>query len=227
MLNGLQPKRKARGIPIPTTACQMLCAHLVNQHTKSDCVITEALARTTGARYARESVFAPVSERLQALLAEQDALFAVEKQNLYIDPVREANIWSRVLNRLDISLLPLTTAANLTAWVLEGLETLLNQTSKNHDGPLGWTSKPDIFALGMQVFSCADVLLGWRVKYPRKVKVRGSELRRKLWALRVKGLEMHLHPLWIEEIERVLERSILNKMGMMAAFLQGLQGGRV
>ena len=227
MLDGLQPKRKARGIPIPTTACQMLCAYLVRQHTRSERVITEALARTTGAIYVRKPNFTPVLERLQTLLAEQDALFAVEKQNLYIDPVREASIWSRVLKRLDIFLLPPTTAADFTVWTLEGLDTLLNQTSKDRDGPLGWTSKPQIFALGMQVFSSADVLLEWRVRYPRKVKIRGSELRRKLWELRIKGLEMELHPLWIEEIERILERSVVNKVRMVATLLLGLPGGGV
>ncbi|KAB8648459.1 hypothetical protein FH972_026117 [Carpinus fangiana] len=163
-------------------AAHKLCTILIKQHSSSPQLVHEAIKRMTGQPITlvtdstSDNPPAPqsVATRLQAALQEDAALFVVEKQNLYIDPVREAATWSAVLRHVAMAAVSHSTAETLAAWVVAGLRALHAHIAATPDGPLGWTAKPEVFALGMQVFAAADVVLEWRRK-SKKVRTRASE----------------------------------------------------
>lgn len=112
-------------------------------------------ARLTGARGTGSSAlpaWKSAKAQVDAALEVDDTLFAVEEQNLFVDEVREAKRWAKVLTSLDWDPSD-ATLADLDAWLQAGiarLEALLDQ----HDGPLGWASNPQVFAV------CSLVLVG-------------------------------------------------------------------
>lgn len=94
----------------------------------------------------------PAEAQLADAMRFDDALFVVEEQNLYVDEVREARRWRDVFLSLPTS--PATPKATLEEWTLAGLRTLTRiARMEGGDGPLGWTSKPEVFAI------CARVLV--------------------------------------------------------------------
>ena len=89
------------------------------------------------------------------------ALFEEERQNLYIDNLREVELWSNVLR---VSMPPARDyRERLEDWVLASLRDL----NKYLDGeaasgaPLGPTSQLGVFVLFMQVVHLAGLLLYW------------------------------------------------------------------
>lgn len=110
----------------------------------------------------------PTSARVQfcTVLKENDSLFIEEEQNLFIDEIREARIWSNAFKDVDLG--PYTTAdintlweppfSALTSWVEDGLSIMMDLLIKE-DGPLGWASKPAVFALCMRVILSAKTII--------------------------------------------------------------------
>ncbi|KAL7626272.1 hypothetical protein AAE478_003042 [Parahypoxylon ruwenzoriense] len=135
----------------------------------------------------------PAEAQLAQAMRFDDSLFIVEEQNLYIDEVREAHRWRDVY----LSLPPLSSPspspsssqgpndnnssppsspairATLSHWVLSGLRTLtrLAAAEGEEDGPPGWTSKPEVFAI------CARILVAGAALADADAEIRG-ELRR-------------------------------------------------
>ncbi|KAI1096449.1 putative death-receptor fusion protein-domain-containing protein [Rostrohypoxylon terebratum] len=104
------------------------------------------------------SSWTPASTQLAEAMRFDDSLFVVEEQNLYVDEVREVRRWSNVFSSL---LTPTPTSPSslveitLSQWILAGLQTLTDLArSEGKDGPLGWMSKPEVFAI------CARILVG-------------------------------------------------------------------
>lgn len=100
----------------------------------------------------------PAEAQLTEAMRFDDSLFVVEEQNLYVDEVRETRRWRDVFS----SLPPLPTGSSsspsaeamLSHWTLAGLQTLTHIVRvEGRDGPLGWTSKPEVFAI------CARILI--------------------------------------------------------------------
>lgn len=90
---------------------------------------------------------------------DSNALFEEERQNLYIDDVREVGIWSKVLKSITG---PEEGCLNsLGHWVLTGLRDLVKYLNDevDFDGPLGRTSEPEVLILFVQVIELAGVLL--------------------------------------------------------------------
>ncbi|KAI0850975.1 putative death-receptor fusion protein-domain-containing protein [Daldinia vernicosa] len=96
----------------------------------------------------------PAEAQLAVAMRFDDSLFVIEEQNLYVDEVREAHRWSNIFSSLPQQY-PSEATAALSQWCLSGLETLSRiATAEGTDGPLGWTSKPEVFAI------CARILIG-------------------------------------------------------------------
>lgn len=84
------------------------------------------------------------------------SLFMVEEQNLFVDEVRETYRWISVFNMIswdgqDSSL------TMLDSWVRSGLGEM-RQLIQKEDGPLGWASRPDVFAICARVVHAAAAL---------------------------------------------------------------------
>ncbi|KAK5174565.1 uncharacterized protein LTR77_001646 [Saxophila tyrrhenica] len=151
-----------------------------------------------------------IEEQLDNAAAVDTALFAEEKQNLYIDDATEIKAWTEVLLRLDAFALPQHLLNHLSRKVMSGLESLLKKAANNDDGALGWSTKPGVFILGLQIVYSAEVLLHLVAK-GRRVAVRPSELRSKLSRLATVFAAQKVNDLWQREVWRVLGDATLQQ----------------
>lgn len=148
--------------------------------------------------------------RLSELRKESTILFEEEKQNLFIDEVREVDVWSARLRQLNESSYDEGSLNALFNWVSNGLasleEILAKETEK--DGLLGWASKTETFTLGVRVFSVAGAVIS---KDSAASRLLGQEqaalLKGKLQALLASGEASLLHDDWVSRIQAALELS--------------------
>ncbi|EUC41218.1 hypothetical protein COCMIDRAFT_9044 [Bipolaris oryzae ATCC 44560] len=176
--------------------------------TSGGVLAAQALHRLANASTTGEALFStPFVETFARERQEDMALFAQEKQNLYKDDVLDVLLWSRVLLHLPASSVSLTLKSGLAKWVADGLAALTETATKEEDGALGWSSKAEVFTLGMRVFCGAEVVMGWG-----DVKTKGNmmvALGKFLHVAKNKGV----HGLWIEKIEKVVEKEVLRVLG--------------
>ncbi|KAK2058083.1 hypothetical protein LY76DRAFT_487412, partial [Colletotrichum caudatum] len=150
----------------------------------------------------------PAEAQLATALRFDDSLFVVEEQNLFIDEVRESTRWAAVLEDVfspsssSFSSSPSTsvaaTAMALTQWTSSGLDALLGLVSPDQgddddavDGPLGWASDPQVYAVCARVLVCAAALT--------RTDASGAELLRgKLERFRSAGQRRRLHGLLLD-----------------------------
>ncbi|KAI0506793.1 putative death-receptor fusion protein-domain-containing protein [Xylaria bambusicola] len=118
-------------------------------------------------------------EQLTEAMRFDDALFVIEEHNQYIDEVREATRWTDVfLTSSSYGAKEAFSDASkaLGEWTLESLRTLIeiaqSESAAGGDGPLGWTSKPQVFAICARILLCASALA--KVKNTQ-TKVDGQE----------------------------------------------------
>lgn len=144
-------------LPLATTV--WMASFLSRTFPKSQGLFEGALVRFMGNRRDKR-LFNPVSDHLAALQKESTILFVEEKQNLYIDDVRETEIWSSVLAKLDYSNFTTELRQEFSSWVSEGLVAICDELRKGQaKGLLGWMSRPDSFALSMRLIHGAKVVL--------------------------------------------------------------------
>ncbi|KAH6896991.1 putative death-receptor fusion protein-domain-containing protein [Thelonectria olida] len=98
-----------------------------------------------------------VADEFREAMKFDDSLFVIEEQNLFVDEVRETQRWISVFERLSWN--PDDEALQwLTSSVYGGLgptDSLTNQ----EDGPLGYASKPDVFAILSRLVRAAAALI--------------------------------------------------------------------
>jgi hypothetical protein len=106
----------------------------------------------------------PVEVQFVKALKDDDSLFIEEEQNLFIDEVREANLWVKVFKEMnlhsystDINDVWVQPYAALANWVIDGLATMTGLLDKE-DGPLGWMSRPAVFSSCMRVILSANAI---------------------------------------------------------------------
>ncbi|TRX91324.1 hypothetical protein FHL15_007746 [Xylaria flabelliformis] len=110
------------------------------------------------------SDWVPAKAQLTEAMRFDDSLFVIEEHNQYIDEVREAKRWTDVFTALDFRTGDARGYAvrALAEWTLAGLRALTEITQSEAavagDGPLGWTSKPQVFAICARILICASTL---------------------------------------------------------------------
>ncbi|KAL5117570.1 hypothetical protein ACEQ8H_004463 [Pleosporales sp. CAS-2024a] len=148
----------------------------------------------------------PFAAQLATANRDSTALFATEKQNLYRDATLDALLHARILARARLSL---CAHGHVKRRVVEALAVLGRMAAaaagEERDGPLGWASKPEVFALGMRVFCAAEVVVD-----DGEVMVG---LARVAHVLREKGG----HGLWVERVERILEKGVVGLLRRVKA----------
>lgn len=146
-----------------------------------------------------------VRKMLKEARRQDTSLFVEEKANLFVDPVQEAKNWADALEKLCSSSLESDIISEFGAWSVEGLTALIEIAESQEDGPLGWTSKPDVFALGMRVILMAKVRI--RCLSHQRSEDQSSDCMRLLRKLFLSGKEKFLHGLWLQQIEEVIGES--------------------
>ncbi|PYI07666.1 hypothetical protein BO78DRAFT_396285, partial [Aspergillus sclerotiicarbonarius CBS 121057] len=152
--------------------------------------------------------YIPISNRLSALRKESTILFEEEKQNLFIDEVREVDVWSARLRQLSESSYNEASLNALFNWVSTGLSCFgeLFTTESEKDGLLGWASRPETFTLGVRLFGVAGAVVS-RDSAAAKLLGQGrvEVLKGKLQALLENGERCLMHDDWVSRIRGALE----------------------
>jgi len=155
-------------------AARLELAEFIDQlHNKQSSYISNMLCRITGTNslqiFEAETMYTSLESaevQLSKELQEDNSLFVEEEQNLFIDEVRETELWCKMLEKAslryrkteEIEMIWIRPFHELMLWVLNGLKTL-NTLLKTEDGALGWTSKPAVFAICMRIILCTNVVL--------------------------------------------------------------------
>ncbi|KAI0440175.1 putative death-receptor fusion protein-domain-containing protein [Xylaria telfairii] len=116
------------------------------------------------------SDWVPAKVQLLEAMRFDDSLFVVEEHNQYIDEVREAKRWTEAFLSSDSAT---TTDGRdnatqaLAEWTLAGLRALTEIAQSGSvvvgDGPLGWTSTPQVFAICARILTCASALVELKI----------------------------------------------------------------
>jgi hypothetical protein len=135
--------------------------------------------------------WASASSLLESAMEFDNSLFAVEKANLFIDEVREATRWRRVFESLEYEPEEAWFKA-LRSWTADGLRTIVKAAGTD-DGPLGWSSSADVYALCARIIDCGQAL---------KASGHCPEMGELLGQLVVAGARLRLHGLLFELAQR-------------------------
>jgi hypothetical protein len=180
----------------------VLAAHALARHLRATFATSPLLRREAARRLTRPEL--PFARTLALARKEDAALFATEKQNLYLDAALDAVFWSRVLRASHRH----ARFAALTAWTLDALATLTETARSEVDGALGWAAKPDVFALGVRVICAAEVV------------VEDAGVLVALRRFADACAEKEGHGLWLERVERVLQKSVVRIVGRVRGSLE-------
>ncbi|KAI5286995.1 hypothetical protein KEM54_006317 [Ascosphaera aggregata] len=145
-----------------------------------------------------------VEQLLQSFCHTSTALFEEEKQNLFIDAVRDSNRWSRKLHYLYSTAMDEEVLYRLFRWAWDGLESLTAVVLEcETDGVLGLSSKSDVFALGMKVLYTARAML----QLQSQCQFQCDDLLPKINDFLNAGKQMLVNPSWILIAESMVRMS--------------------
>lgn len=170
---------------IPLQAADRLLAHLCDSFSQ-----TPEFTALVMSRMVCSAAWTPARDQLTQALEYDDALFAVEEQNLYIDEVRESRRWTGAFAAL-AAVTPEETE-QLASWTAEGLDALLEHAAAHDDGAMGWATHADVYAVCARVVLCGVAV--------RKASGSG-DVERKLVELRALAEEKRLHGLLVDLLE--------------------------
>ncbi|KAI9804076.1 MAG: hypothetical protein M1825_001477 [Sarcosagium campestre] len=218
MLSSIDDSGRQRSM-IPLAAASELMEWISTTYADSNLLCYGALDRLFGLaqpKPSRDQVatgFGAVGfPSFQTLLSEarkeDKSLFAEEKQNLFYEPCREAEAWGRILHRLKPgAAVSLQLMKEFIAWTLQAVNTLTEVADREVDGPLGWTAKPDVFALGVRALVGASVAISWaRASGDTMAKVHEMELILALMQLGHTGGKSQLHEAWMDLMLGAIEQ---------------------
>ena len=208
---------------VPLLSTHRLAIFLSKAFSPSAHLIREAIRRLTDTSPPTPLFQVPFAQTFAAARYVDTALFATEKQNLYKDDTLDAILWSRILSRQHTRSIPQVLRSGLAAWVLNGLDTLTQTAETEMDGPLGWTSKPEVFALGIRIFCAAEVVLAWEQQDMFEADCTRSHVLKALRHFVDVGMRAEVHPLWLQRIESLLEKQVLHTLKVVSSKLQALE----
>ncbi|KLJ08624.1 hypothetical protein EMPG_15944 [Blastomyces silverae] len=196
---------------LPLAASSKLTDILAKTFADSTTLCAEAMGRflglptnLSGTKFNETKTITPVSRLLAEFQTESTVLFQEEKQNLFVEDVREVEIWAKVLSRLVARRANTSFALRLYSWVTDGLSTLINETREaGGDGMLGWISDPDVFTLGVRVIRGAKILL---LVPPSETLVLDQALvRQRLKDLWDQGHKVGMHHCWLTLLKTIID----------------------
>jgi hypothetical protein len=151
----------------PPAAADSLRKWMANRYRTSNLFAQAVTDRIFGSSYAstedegEETSAANVRKTIESSFVEDDELFAVESQNLWIDQAGEAMKWSKVFGELspDIFQNDATALQWIVSYATIGLEILVHILKKREDGAFGWSSRPEAFTSCTRIICCANTIL--------------------------------------------------------------------
>lgn len=199
----------------PLNASELLATFITDHYSDSVYFAPRVMRYLTGQETRisgsdNQSSLVPMSVLMAQHRQESTVLFVEEKQNLFIDEVREVDVWSRVLLQLKRNAYPETLIRQISSWVSEALDHLLSLVSEESgsDGLLGWTSKPESFALGVRVISIATSLASPGFSVPEALDVDQATLRKQIQNLLAAGDKASLHDNWLSRMRVAVDSQV-------------------
>ena len=188
---------------VPDVAAQMLSSYMRSTFLDSTILAFGCCRRILG-QHVNPQISYP-ERLLQRALQADTTLFGEEKQNLYLDEIKEAQLWSQVLKSTSKEACSRELMDTLNSWAMEGIECLTTKAEVEEDGALGWATNPEVLTLGMRVLCTIDVLLSW--SKAQKIDLDSSALTDRLQRLASVGAQADLPGLWIQTIDEILASS--------------------
>lgn len=188
---------------VPILSSHRLATFLTTHFSASPSLAKEGLRRLTDTPFRTPLFSIPFADAFAAASEEDTTLFAAEKQNLFMDPTLDAVFWSRVLSRVDPKCVPRQLRVAINKWVVDGLRAFIETAREKGDGALGWTSKVEVFTLGMRVLCGVGVVVRWEGPFA----AMGKKVRRLVKLMVTEGGESGVHGLWVGKGERERERA--------------------
>jgi hypothetical protein len=196
---------------------------------------------TTMARYQDplQASFISARKQFDLALRDDDALFAEEEQNLFIDKVQDMKLWSKLVksilpkafagNRLDRKTPECSIILEFARWIVDATQVLVASMSK--DGPLGWTSKTHAYELVFRVLRCSNVLLEYhsenfsnlssaRPEDQEFLRLAVEDIRCALKTVGEEAANKDIHLELVQELSgqnllRAVPSSVLNKISLV------------
>lgn len=164
----------------------------------------EVDAKANHIRVASKLGLTRVCKSLRACTQGRNVIFEEEKQNLFLDPVSDAEDWHQVLANINSDCWVPEWKCEFTQWIVEGLESLTAELREKDDGPLGWVSKADTFAMIMRVLYGARIVMCWGKGETVEDGAIAEKVRYGLKTMYSVGCKASLHPYVLLEIRQDL-----------------------
>ncbi|KAJ5039014.1 uncharacterized protein L3040_006686 [Drepanopeziza brunnea f. sp. 'multigermtubi'] len=156
---------------VPQAATNALTEHMLTQHGKG--FASYVVCRMTGTSIDQLGnglggvKLEAAATQLEAASQGDNKLFTEEKQNLWADEVQDATIWCDIFRRFPLETFGNNEAnafsnalvQNLLTWVADSVNLL--KKSAQMDGAIGWTSKPEVFAVLFRTIKCTNTILDY------------------------------------------------------------------
>lgn len=192
----------------PLTASKLLAEFIAAHYKNSHRLFRDAVRRVVGqAIGTSQGRLVAVSQLASEYLKESTVLFVEEKQNLYIDDIREIDIWTGVLFGLEADASDPAIVQDFSGWVMGGLSYLTQLACSSKDGLLGWASKTDMFVLGTRVLSAARFLVSQSSAAVGHREEDRLTLKQKVQSFLEAGRSANLHDDWLSKMELALASS--------------------
>lgn len=154
-----------------------------------------------------------VSDLVAEYSQESTVLFVEEKQNLFVDGVREVEVWTRALAHLKRDAYSQDLLQQISSWVSAGFEYFTGYLGQNagRDGLLGWISKPESFTLCVRLIGLASALASSSFGASDDLAVHPQVLRKQLETLLDTGRSASMHDELLSRIQSGLDFGVLQE----------------
>ena len=133
-------------------------------------------------------------------------LFAEERQNLYVDEVREIETWSEALRTVDLSVIGEKLLVRICARTIEGLDLLVHSVSEPcWSGPLGETHRLEVFEFSMRFIKLAELLLHWARNPSWSRHINPNFILHLLETLFMDGSVAVIHGHWLRTVKEIIQ----------------------
>lgn len=191
----------------PLNASALLAKFVMTQYSGSKYFARRVIYYLTGQEPRisgsdRPHRLTPVNEMIAQYRQESTVLFVEEKQNLFIDEVREIDVWAQAFSYLHKTAIPRRLFSQAANWVDEGIQDLgrLLSSDAGKDGLLGWASKPEMFTLGIRLITVFSALTSPQFCMPKILDIEPQVLQQEFETLRQLGVSAALHDAWLARI---------------------------
>lgn len=199
----------------PLNASALLASFIAKHYSDSD-QLAHRVARYLTGQERRisgsddQTALVPVSHLVHQYSQESTILFVEEKQNLFIDEVREVDVWSQVLLHLKKNALPENVVRQIAGWTAGGLQYISGYITQDsgEDGYLGWMSKPDSYTLIVRIISIVLTLVSDGFAAPELMGIEQSVLREQLQTFLKLGQIKAVHDELLSRIEYGLSSGV-------------------